>query len=163
MPVVNPVMPASDLVPPGGLKFYQLGMTDHERDLKTYLEKTDIHRVFVVDAVTERRVLLVRKRMETSLNPSDQAPMLFHLASADRLENLKSILHLGVDPRVANASSMTAVIYAINMCNFSSASAFIDCRPWIAHDDVEVVQWRDRAKSKLTLKVSPDIEDNYLF
>ena len=143
-------MTCSDLEPPGGLKFYQLGIAGNESHLETYFEKTGIN-IYVVDADTECRVLQVCNKMEASLSPGDKAPLLFHIVTtgADQFENLKMILGLGVSPQSSNHSNVTAVISAIGMCNSVCASALIDCRPWDAHDDVEVVQWRDRAKFML--------------
>ena len=144
-------MACPDLVPPGGLKFYQLGIEGNEHYLKKYLNKTGIEDVTVADAASEERVQAVCRKMDASRAPDDKAPLIIHIVTSevDRDEELMSVLSLGVCPWVSTDSGETATLLAIENHNFDCARSLLACRPWDNHDDDGLVACRDKANDLL--------------
>ena len=149
-------MPCTDLKPPDGLKFYQLGLASNFHALDTYLNESRICAVDILDAASEERVLTVVRKMEASRGPADGAPLLVNLVTPTVKEQphptvptVGFLLGLGLNPGVANSSKKTAFIAALESHRFFCAQLMLLCRPWDETEADLLIACRDKAKEVL--------------
>ena len=143
-------MACSDLEPPGGLKFYQLGLERNDGLLEEYLKTTGVAAVNVIDAASEQRVANVCKKIEASpsrMNGGEPLVVELVISSSDRYLRLTDLLSMGLYPGSTNIANQAAPLVAIIHGNYNCASALIACRPWQNHDDDEL----DRCLNRVSL------------